>query len=214
MKFNLNLENIKYVKILYQDSAGKPCSVKAAIKTFTATEILCCSKFEDGLYIKTPQEITLSIVCPDGLYRTKTNLKYVSNDEPYTFFSVVPPQNLEYQQNREFFRVEIALDCIYSYETNGEFINLNTQTSDISANGVSIIVPSLEVYSGDAYLNITIPEKKIKTKVKFIRSEKIDEGYKISFTFIDIPNHDRDLISQICIKKQLEEKRKLLDQKF
>ena len=210
MKFNLNLEDIKYVKILYQDRENKPCSVKAAIKSFTGTEILCCAKFEESLYIKTPQEITLSFVCLEGLYRTKTVLQRVENDEPYTFFSVAPPQNLEYQQNREYFRVEIALDCIYSYESGGEFINIDTRTTDISANGVSIITPNIEINTGEAYLNISVFNKKIKTKVKFIRSEKVDSGYKISFSYKDITERDRDLISQICIQKQLEEKRKHL----
>ena len=34
-----------------------------------------------------------------------------------------------------------------------------------------------------------------------------DDGYKISFMFKEISENNRDFISQVCIKKQLEEKR-------
>lgn len=210
MILNLNPEDIKYVKILYQDSGEKACSVRAAIRSITKTEIMCCAKFEDGLYIKTPQDITLSIVCTEGLYRTKTILRKVENDEPYTFFFVIPPASLEYQQNREYFRVELALKCVFSYRLNDEIINTQTQTTDISASGVSITLPYHEIGDEDAWLSISINNRQVKTKVKYIRDEKTEAGYKISFRFTEISESDRDLISQICIKKQLEDRRKNL----
>ncbi len=210
MILNMNPEDIKYVKILYQDSRERACSVRAAIRSITKTEMMCCAKFEDGLHIKTPQDITLSIVCTDGLYRTKTTLRKVENDEPYTFFFVIPPASLEYQQNREYFRVELALDCIFSYRLNGEIINIQTQTADISASGVSLTLPQREIGNEIAWLSITANNRQVKTKVKYIRDEKTESGYKMSFRFTEISESDRDFISQICIKKQLEDRRKNL----
>ncbi len=208
MILNLNPEDIKYVKILYQDYRERACSVRAAIRSISQAEIMCCAKFENGLDIKTPQEITLSIVCTAGLYRTKTTLKKIENDEPYTFFFLIPPSSLEYLQNREYFRVEITLDCIFSYRLNDEIINIQTHTNDLSASGVSIILPQREIGNENAWLNINTNQRQIKTKIKYIRDEKIDSGYKFSFSFTEISETDRDFISQICIKKQLEERRK------
>ena len=210
MILNMNPEDIKYVKILYQDSGEKACSVRAAIRGITKTEIMCCAKFEDGLHIKTSQDITFSIVCTEGLYRTKTVLRKVENDEPYTFFFITPPASLEYQQNREYFRVELALKCIFSYRLNGEIINIQSQTTDISASGVSIILPQREIGNEDAWLSIMANHRQIKTKVRYIRDEKTGSEYKVSFRFTEISEPDRDYVSQICIKKQLEDRRKNL----
>ena len=195
MKFEFKPEDIKYIKLYYQNLEDKNCSVKAAVRNFSGNEMMACTKVENGLYIKTP----------------KTILKNVINDSPYTFFFLLIPQDVDFQQNREYFRVEIALDCIYSYEMDDKFINLNTKTIDISASGITVLVPSLDAVSKEAYLNISAAGKKIKTKVKYIRSEKMEGGYKVSFRYKDISEHDRDCISQICIQKQLADKRKLLD---
>ena len=59
----------------------------------------------------------------------------------------------------------------------------------------------------DSELEFVINDKKIKTKVRYVRSEKVEGGQKLSFNFTEISQNDRDLISQMCIKKQLEDKR-------
>lgn len=208
MRFNLNLEDIKYIKILYSDINGNPVSVKVAIKSVNEREILACGKFEDGLTINVPQEITLSFVCNDGLYRTKTKLKSIENDDPYTFFALETPQGLEYQQNREYFRVTAEYDCIYSIINDGKIREFPTRTFDISANGISIFLPMHIISQDDCEISILINGKKITAKIRFIRSEKVDSGYKLSFTYTKISEQDRDFISQVCIKKQLEERKK------
>ena len=43
--------------------------------------------------------------------------------------------------------------------------------------------------------------------IKYIRSERINDSYKLSFAFTKISEKDRDCISQICILKQIETKR-------
>lgn len=207
MKFNLDLKNIKYVKILYKNAFGNPCTTKAVLKRANEHEFLACTKFNENLEIETPQTITLSIVCDDGLYRTKTELKKIENEEPYTFFILTPPNGIEYQQNREYFRVPTSFDCTLSaWSKNGD-INFSTQTYDISANGVSIVSKEILEPVGDSDLSILVNGIEIKTRVRHVRSEKLETGYKHSFFFVNISNNDRDFISQVCLKKQLEAKR-------
>ena len=210
MKFNFDLEDIKYIKIVCSDNKGNPCSIKGAIKSITEREVMACAKYEDKLDIKTPQNITLSIVCVEGLYRTKTNLKSVYDEPPYMIFAMETPQGMEYEQNREYFRIPAKYECAY-YLNDGEKTScLTSQTSDISANGVSIVLPMHAISEEDCELEMMINERLIRTKVKYVRSEKLENGYKISFTYTKISNHDRDYISQICIKKQLEQKRNIV----
>lgn len=210
MKFNLNLEEIKYAKILCKDISETPFIIKGAIKNINDREIILCAKFEDIPIIQTPQEISLSIVYPDGLYRTKTNLKSISKDEPYIFAALEIPHELEYQQNREYFRIPCRCKAQYYVKSADKFVDFETQTYDISANGVSIIIPMLIVSEEDSRLIIWFDNKKLETRVQYIRSEKVENGYKISFAFIKMSESDKDFISQVCIKKQLEQRRNSL----
>lgn len=210
MRFNFKLEEIKYIKIIYKDNNGTGCVTKAGIKKFDDREILACGKFENGLNIETPQEIVLSVVCNDGLYRTKTLLKSVENDEPYVFFILETPNGIEYEQNREYFRVPVKYNCIYKVKDNNEIREIAAITYDISANGISIITPNHFISENLSELIINIDGISINTKIKYIRSEKVNEGYRLSFSYVGISELDRDYISQVCIKKQLEQRRNLL----
>ena len=49
MKFNLDTENINYVKITYKDSDGFSHCVKSAIKQINDKEIRTCVKTEESL---------------------------------------------------------------------------------------------------------------------------------------------------------------------
>lgn len=207
MKFSFNLDDIKYIKIAYKDNNGFFHSVKAGIKNINDREMTICSKFEDGLDIETPQDIILNIVCKDGLYKTKTTLKSIENDLPYTFLFLNTPQGFEYQQNREYFRVPIDINCVYSVRQNNDFIRINAKTINLSANGICISATKLLTTEQDAYVSLPTEQKTIDIRVKYIRSEATKDGYLLSFSFVNIPESDRDIISQICIKKQLEQRR-------
>lgn len=210
MKFNLDLNSVKYMKISYKDFNNNSCSTKVALKQINDREILACRKFENGLKLNTPQEVTLSIVCNDGLYKTKTVLKSVENDEPYTFFILETPSGIEYQQNREYFRVALDYECIYATSSYYETKQINVKTYDISANGISLIFPIHEISVEKARLYIKINDRDIEAQLKFVRSEKVDTGYKFSFMFSKISTQDQDFISQLCIKKQLEQRRRAI----
>ena len=208
MKFKVKIEDIKYVKIYYKTLSSTFCNSKIGIKSMNEKEIIACGKFEKSLNIETPQQIDMSIVCNDGLYKTKTNLISFTDEIPYTFFKIETPKSIEYEQNREYFRVSANLDCIYKiFETDKEY---RTKTVDLSANGVSIELPTHEISEKFSEINLLINNKKITILVKYVRSEKIKDGYKISFTYHKISETDRDFISQICIQKQLQERRKHL----
>lgn len=207
MKFNLSIDNINYVKILYANKEGNPVSVKAAIKKIGEREIIVCLKYEDDLNIKTPQPITLSIVCSEGLYRTRSILKSYSCEAPYVFLYIETPESLEYQQNREYFRIPVSYNCAYYVKNNGQPATFTTTTADISANGVSIILPVHVFSEEDAEIEMMVEERLVPAKIQYIRSEKIADGYKLSFKYTDISDKDKDYISQVCIKKQLEDKR-------
>lgn len=207
MKFNFNLEDIKYVKILYVSGHSGTTTIKTAIKKITEHEIIACAKYEDEFIVKTPQEVTLSIVCNDGLYRTKTKLKSVESDAPYIFFYLEIPIGMEYQQNREYFRIPANYSCAYYVNYDDEVHNYTTTTCDISANGVSFELAEPVFSEDDAEIDLMIEEKLIHAKIKYVRNEKTENGYKISFHFSEISQADQDYISKICIQKQLEQKR-------
>ena len=115
MKFNLDLDNINYLKIIYKNADDTTVCTKAAIKRIGEREIFACAKFEDDLKINTPQDVSLSFVCVNGLYRTNTTLKFIENDPPYIYFTLRTPEGLEYQQNREYFRIKMEENAILSF---------------------------------------------------------------------------------------------------
>ena len=203
MKFNLNLDNINYIKIVYKDRDENTCCTKAAIKNMSEREIFACAKFEEGLNIQTPQEISLSFVCENGLYRTNTTLKYLGKDAPYIFFGIKTPLGLEYQQNREYFRVRMEEDVILTIDKT----SVPCKVHDISANGIRVVLPKKLELPEEVMLDILFSPKNVKTKAKFIRTDNEDNTLKASFEFVGMSEADMDLISQKCIKKQLEYRR-------
>ena len=210
MNFNFKLENINYIKILLTDEQNTVYSIKAAIRDITEREIITCAKIDKDIIINTPQEITLSIVNNNGLYKTKTILKSIENDLPYIFLFLETPKNIDYIQNREFFRVPVNYTANYIINDNEKEQEYEVNVIDISANGISILTPKHIIPENVADISLKINERLLKLKIKYIRTEKIKDYYKISFTYINISEHDRDFISQICIKKQIEQRKRLL----
>lgn len=207
MKFSFKLEDIKYVKIAYKDYNGSVATIKAAMKEVNENEILICTKYREDFYIDLPQEIDFSVICNDGIYKTKTILKSIDNHEPYAFIILETPVGIEYQQNREYFRVPVTYNCIYRIYQNNETFDYNATVYDISANGVSLILPEHIISENLSDLVINFDGIEISLRAKYVRSEKHEKGYKISFSYVNISELDRDFISQICIKKQLEQQR-------
>lgn len=203
MQFNLNLENINYVKIIYQDREGGACCVKAALRSLNEREIFACAKFEEGLSIETPQEVTISFICDNGLYRTTTTLKSIENAEPYVFFTLLTPQGIEYQQNREYFRVRMDDNAIVKFNDQ----TFACKMYDISANGVRLVLDKDLQIPEFVELDMLFADRSIKTKAKYIRTDNEDKIWKASFNFLNISDNDVDYISKKCIQIQLSNRR-------
>lgn len=208
MQFNLNLEDIRYVKILCKSIEGSTCLIKTAIKKIDERELLACIKVDEGPMPQYNQEVTLSIICQDGLYRTKTNLISSYTDDKYRYIQLETPRGLEYQQNREYFRIMADYNCAYYLKIGEDVKTLTAKTYDISANGVSIILPIHAFSEEDSEIEMMIDEKIVRAQIRYVRSEKHENGYKLSFTYTSISDKDRDYISRICIQKQLEMRRR------
>ena len=205
MKFGDNLEDIKYIKIEYLDNNETSKTIKAFVKNINEQNIYAKLKIDDEkLQIKIPQDIILNIVAIDGLYTAPSKLKFIEYKEDFAYLTIESPENLEYHQKREYFRIGIEYDCIYIVNK----MQIPSKTFDISANGVSIIVPNHVISDENAKLIININDHQIQTEIKYIRSEKIQSGYKLSFMYTKISENDRDKISQACIKYQLEMKKR------
>ena len=210
MKFNLNTENVNYVKINYTDKNGFAHCIKAAVRLIGEIEFLACAKIEEDLNIEVPQEVSLGIACENGLYKAKTTLKKIEKEPPFLLFSMRKPEDMEYQQKREYFRVKLQENANIIYENNGKEVKISAITYDISANGVRIELDSDISFPEQVRLLLSLPERTIDVKAKYIRSDKEDEILKASFQFADMLQQDSDYISQMCLRKQLEERRKNL----
>lgn len=206
MLFKFKVEDIKYLKVLFKDINEESVLLKIALKQINDREILACGKISENMVVPTPQDVSLSIICNDGLYRTKAKLKSVSDENPYTFFIMETPKNVEYQQNREYFRVVTEFPCTYKAEGK----EYSAKTYDISANGVSLLLNSHTITDGVSNLILNVNNRNLQVPMYYVRSEKINNQYKVSFKFVKISEIDRDFISQICIQKQLEAKRNSL----
>lgn len=203
MKFSINPEKVKYLKIVYKDKNDTEHFTKAVAKHIEDREIVACIKFDDSLNIETPQDISLSFVCNDGLYKATTTLKSVVNAAPYIIFNLKTPENLEYQQIREFFRVKMEGDVILKFEGK----TVSSKIYDISANGIRVKIDEDIKIPDNVELDIIFSDKNIKTSAKFVRTDEEDGIIKASFAYQNISELNRDTISQKCILKQLEDKR-------
>lgn len=207
MTFNIKQENINYIKIIYKDNNDFSHCVKASVKSISDKEIYACARYEEDFFVKTPQEIMLKIACDDGLYTSNTTLKYTEKDNSYVFFAIKAPQNINYKQDREYFRVKITEDATISFLQNEETVSIHTKTYDISANGVRLQLENQIKFPEDVQIILHFSGRDIHTLAKYIRNDDEDKVLKAAFCFADLSVPDMDYISQICIQKQLEQRK-------
>ena len=55
-----------------------------------------------------------------------------------------------------------------------------------------------------------LPQRNIDVQAQYIRNDNEDHIIKASFQFVEMSQSDLDYISQLCLQKQLEERRKNL----
>jgi len=211
MKFNFDRARINYIQISYKLSDSTLCFCKVGLRTVDAKTVVVSGKIDNIFEMRKAQDLTMDIVCADGLYRAKTKLKSIKEDHPYTYLFLENPDEVIYQQNREFFRIEADYPCLsVSEDDEGNIQQYNTETINLSANGISLLFNQKLLTKTFVNLVLYINEKEINIKARLVRNEKYKNLYKTSFSFVRISESDRDYISQICIQKQIIERRKLL----
>lgn len=206
MKFDLSLDEIKYIKVKYLDSDSVGHIARATIKRLNEREIFACVKLIDNTKILFPQEVEISFACDNALYKANTCLKSVENDDPYVYLIFKTPTELEYQQNREYFRVRMDENVLLSF--NGNVIPCKIY--DISASGIKLRLDNDIVIPQKVTLNIMFSPKNVNTQAKFIRIDEEEGVRTASFAFENMTESNRDIISQKCIQKQLNDKRRSL----
>jgi len=211
MKFNQKTENINYIKISYKDNDGFTHYIKAAVRFMSEYELVASAKLEENdISIDAPKEIELGIACDNGLYKANTILKKIEKENPYILFSIRTPDDMEFQQKREFFRVKLTENANIVYQIGEDEHRLSAMTYDISGNGVRIQLEEPIEFPEDVRLFLSLPDRLIDTKAKYIRTDEEDKILKVSFNFVDLSPSDIDYISHICFQKQMEERRKNL----
>lgn len=212
MKFNLELENINYLKLLYKDANDFLHCVKASIKHMSDIDIYACVKKEEWENIPAPQNISVGFACDNGLYKGESVIKYTKFEEPYLYFSIKTPEEIEFQQNREYFRVRLNNNVVISYRTDDdEIIRVPCNVYDLSANGLRVKLNTKTYFPQDVFIDIYFDNREIRTKAKFVRTDEEDEILKAAFHFIDLSENDMDYIARVCIRKQIEDKRNSLE---
>lgn len=202
MKLNFNLEDITYLKI--ELKIGESTQViKLALKEKLENEFVAIAKKMDITGIHTPQKITIGFVSTEGLYTTTTELRNVVEKDDYTYFYIQNPATLDYQQNREYYRVLAEYDCVYTVYSEDGTESYSAVTHDISAGGVSIIMEENAVSRDECAIVIMMPDGDIKSHVKFMRCDALEDNYKLSFEYTDLSERDYQRLSEICVRKQL-----------
>lgn len=210
MKFDLNEEGINYIKINYVDNEMFPHYIKSAVRFIGELELLVSVKAENGISMPVPQTVELGIACDNGLYKAQTLLKKIEFEDPYILFTLKKPDDMEFQQNREYFRVKVQENVNISYEKDGHKENLSSLTYDLSAKGVRIELEQEIDIPEEVFVSLYFENKTIEVKANYVRTDVEDNIIKASFQFVDMNQADVDYLSQICFKKQLEERRKNL----
>lgn len=202
MKLNFNLEDINYLKVSYKKDNTVE-TVKMGLKEKTENKIIAIARNFDITGIYTPQSVSIGFVCNDGLYTTTTELSEIYHDKEFTYIEMLNPKTLDYQQNREYYRVLAEYDCIYTVCGDYENESYSAVTYDISAGGVSIILPENAISKEECSLVIMFPDGDLKSHLKFMRCEAMDDNYKLSFEFTDLSDRDLKRLQDLCVSKQV-----------
>lgn len=199
-------EKIKYIKMEGKNTSDSICVTTLSLRNILEKKIILYCENRDNTNIKCPQKVYLKFVCNDGLYVAYTELTEVRTGDALCYFTVQKPLNYEYQQKREYFRINRKINCCVKFLTESENKIIQAQANNISANGISIIMPD-EYANQLLNLTIRLDNCEVHTLIRYIRSEKLKNGYLVSFKYENISTKDRDIIAKYCIKQQLQERK-------
>lgn len=201
MKFNFDLESIKYLEIEYYSNNRKK-NFKLALSEKKENEFIAVTEnvIDD---IDEQQEVEISFIDISGLYKTTTRIKEIYTENDRTYFIIENPKSLDYTQNRNDFRILAEYDCIYTIDTEYGIQSYNATTYDISAGGVSITLEENILSLDESSILIFINSKNIKSHLKFLRCEAIEDAFRFVFEFTDLSDADYDFLKEFCIQEQL-----------
>jgi len=202
MKLRFDLNDIKYLKLRYIKNGRIEC-IKLALKEKVENKFVAIFSKIDVENIATPQEVSIDFICHDGIYKTKATLLSVYNDDDYSHFVIQNPKSLNYQENRNFYRVIAKHDCIYTIDTPNGAKSFDTCTYDLSAGGVSIILSDIAVSKEEMSILIFLPDRDIRAHLQFVRCEIYGDEYKLAFEFTDLSDRDYETLFNLCLKEQL-----------
>ena len=203
MKFRLNIDYIKFTELKCGNT-----TIKCDVRSINNEKIFLCSKYNVDYLKIASQDVVAKFVCIDGLYTIKTKLELVKRDEPYVIFTLKTPLEMNFEQKRNFFRIETSQSCICETELDGVISQYSGIIVNLSANGVCALFPNYFLTNGECSFKFKLDGKDFILKSKYIRSENYNNNYKVSFTFTEIADEEKDFISKTCFQKQLENRRK------
>lgn len=203
MRLNFNLDSINYLKLeLVNNNQNE--TIKLALKEKNENDFIAIIPEGNYTKVELPQKVALTFVCNDCIYTTSTTLQDIIEKDGVFYFSIQNPASLDYQQNREFYRILADYDCVYTIDTGNGFESFNATTYDISAGGISIITEKNIIPTRETSIVIFMPNKDLKAHLKFVRCEAYEENcYKLSFIFTDLSEKDYKMLSDLCVNKQL-----------
>ena len=177
--------------------------LRLALKEKRENDFIAIADTGENFYMSTPQRVTISLISNNSLYKTTTMLNEIYLSNGYMNFIIQNPETLDFQHNREYYRVLASFDCIYTIDSENGIESFNAETHDISAGGVSIITDINIIPTRETSIVIFMPDRELKAYLKFVRCDAFEGKYKLSFTFLDIKPNDYEMLEQFCITKQL-----------
>ena len=210
MKFNIKLERVNYIKIFLNDEQDDSSVIKCGIRKIENKEIIAFTKSNDNLKELVQKPVKVIFVCDDGVYSVKTRVKKIEKAEPYLILIIEEPEEMDFEQKREFFRVQTSIDCVCETSVEGYGAKYLGKILNLSANGVSVLFENYFIVNKTCEISFTLENKRFTLNASYVRSENYEGGYKIAFSFMKVSESDKDFISRVCLQKQLENKRKNL----
>ncbi|KZN95871.1 flagellar brake protein [Aeribacillus pallidus] len=183
---------------------------------------------ENILYIDFPinSKTGKTVFLPNGTELVATFVN--SQKKPYKFRTKVlgkkkdnlpmimlqAPEYMEEIQRRQFVRIETAVD-VAIHAINQEFAPFTTVTNDISAGGISIIIPNgvdvplnenIHIYMVLTFMDGTIEYYKVTGKA--LRVVEAEHHKLASIAFINIDEKTQQKLIRFCFEQQLQMKKK------
>ena len=212
-----DLSNLKYISVVYTDLNGNLHEAKTEIKHIDTEIIELYFKDRKDCNIDIQQMVTIKFICEDGLYKAKSTLKKFEKIDNNIYLSILPPNALNKQQNRKYYRINLKRTCVLiCTDAEGHSDAFMSKMVDVSAGGVLIYQLEsmfdnefVSIYpAAYEYFNIVLfldLDTVLKLSARFVRQVKAEKIDRYAFEFIKMKQADIDKISKFVTKEQVEQ---------